>query len=166
MRKRTNDDSNQPALLCSLLRVLVVLGFSKCAQRRFRSDCANAQADLNLCFAHASDVTFSDDEVLKIPAYFLKIPAYLNLPCYCPVRKSGRRVVFYDAFVLRAVAVASEIETVKTERFALFSAATDGTKSTGICGKRCVNDTFLCEISNEYDIVKSFSTRVTPAERL
>ena len=159
MRKRTNDDSNQPALLRSLLRVFVVLGYSNCAQGRFRSDCANAQADLNLCFAHASDVTFSDDEVLKIPAY-------LNPACYCPVRKSGRRVVFYDAFVLQAIAVTSEIETVKTERFALFPAATDGAKSTGICGKRCVNDTFLCKISNEYDIVKSFSTRVTPAERL
>ena len=50
-----NEDSNQPARLRSLIRVFVVrmkklgtLGHPKCAQRRFWSDCANAQADLNL----------------------------------------------------------------------------------------------------------------------
>ena len=48
-------DSNPPAYPRSLIRVFVVhtkklciLGYPKCAQWRFWSDCANAQADLNL----------------------------------------------------------------------------------------------------------------------
>ena len=50
-----NEDSNQPACLRNLIRVFVVrmkelciLGYPKCTQWRFLSDCANAQADLNL----------------------------------------------------------------------------------------------------------------------
>ena len=37
-----------------------ISGFTKYAQRRFRSDCANAQSDLNLRWEHMSEVTFSD----------------------------------------------------------------------------------------------------------
>ena len=62
-----NEDSDQPARPRSLIRVFVgrmkklcTLGYPKCAQRRFWSDCANAQADLNLRWAHMSDGTFSD----------------------------------------------------------------------------------------------------------
>ena len=54
------------ALPRSLIRVFVVhikkycmLGFSKCTQRRFLSDCANGQTDLNLYWAHMSDDTCS-----------------------------------------------------------------------------------------------------------
>ena len=60
-----NEDSNQPAHPRSLIRVSVVrmktpsiLGYPKCAQSRFCSDCAIAQADLNLRYAHMSEVTF------------------------------------------------------------------------------------------------------------
>ena len=62
-----NEDSNQPAHPRSLIRVFVVhkkilwiLGYPKRAQRRFWSDCANAQADLNLRWAHMCECTFSD----------------------------------------------------------------------------------------------------------
>ena len=61
------EDSNQPAHPRSLIRAFVVrmkklciLGYPKSAQRRFRSDCANAQSDLNLRWAHVSEGTFSD----------------------------------------------------------------------------------------------------------
>ena len=37
---------------------LCILGYTKCALWRFWSDCANAQADLNLRWAHMSDGTF------------------------------------------------------------------------------------------------------------
>ena len=72
VRKRTfwhapSEDSNQPAHPHSLLRVFVVcmkklciLGYPKCAQWRFRSDCTNAQSDLNLRWAHMSESRFSD----------------------------------------------------------------------------------------------------------
>ena len=37
-----------------------ILGYPKCAEGRFRSDCANAQADLNLRWEHMSEGTFTD----------------------------------------------------------------------------------------------------------
>ena len=59
-----NEGSNQSAHPHSLNRVIVVrmkilcnLGYPKCAQWRFRSDCANAQADLNLQWAQISGGT-------------------------------------------------------------------------------------------------------------
>ena len=62
-----NEDSDQLAHSRSLIRVFVVrmkkvwiLGYPKCAQWRFWSDCANAQADLNLRWAHMSKGTFYD----------------------------------------------------------------------------------------------------------
>ena len=61
-----NRDSNQPAHPRSLSRVFVsrmkklcILGYPKIAQGRFWSDCANAQADLNLRWAHMFPGTFS-----------------------------------------------------------------------------------------------------------
>ena len=63
----SNEDSNQPAHPRSLIRVFIVrmrklfiLGYPKWAQWRIRSDCVNAQADLNLRLAHISEVMFSD----------------------------------------------------------------------------------------------------------
>ena len=60
-------DSNKPAHLRCLTRVFIVrlmklciLGYPKYAQQRFWSDCANAQADLNLRWSHMSEGTFSD----------------------------------------------------------------------------------------------------------
>ena len=58
-----NKDSNQSVhqrSLITVLKKLCILGYAKCAQRRFRSACANAQADLNLRWAHMSEDTFSD----------------------------------------------------------------------------------------------------------
>ena len=66
---RPNEDSNEPANACSLISVFIVrikklciLGYPKCVQWRFWSDCANAQADLNLRWAHMSEAegTYSD----------------------------------------------------------------------------------------------------------
>ena len=50
-------DSNQPAHM----KKLCILGYPKYARWRFCSDGMNAQADLNLCSAHMSHGTFSDD---------------------------------------------------------------------------------------------------------
>ena len=69
------EDSNQHAHPHSLIRNFVVrmvkhctLGYPKCAQRRFWSVCANAQADLNLRWAQISEGTFSDVAALsKLP---------------------------------------------------------------------------------------------------
>ena len=61
-----NGDSDQTAHPRSLIRVSVVRmkklhhGYQKCAQRRFRSDCANTQSDLNLRWAHTYEGTFPD----------------------------------------------------------------------------------------------------------
>ena len=46
-----------------------ILGYPNCAQWRFWSDCANAQADLNLRWAHMSEVRFL---ILRL-RYFLKM---------------------------------------------------------------------------------------------
>ena len=40
------------------MKKLCILGYPKCAQWRFWSDCANAQADLNLRWAHISKLRF------------------------------------------------------------------------------------------------------------
>ena len=61
LKHAPNEDSNQPAIPDSLIFVVrmktfCILGYAKCAQWRFWSDCANAQADLNLCWAQLSDV--------------------------------------------------------------------------------------------------------------
>ena len=42
------------------MKKLWILGYAKCAQGRFRSDCTNAQADLNLHRAHMFEGMFSD----------------------------------------------------------------------------------------------------------
>ena len=56
-----NKDSNQPVHPRSLISVFVIcmkklciFGYPKCAKWRFWSDCANAQADQNLCWLHFS----------------------------------------------------------------------------------------------------------------
>ena len=40
------------------MKKLCIPGYLKCAEQRFRSDCANAQSDLNLCWAQMSEGTF------------------------------------------------------------------------------------------------------------
>ena len=45
-----NEYSNSPALV--RMKKLRILGYPKCAQWRLRSDCPNAQSDLNLRLAH------------------------------------------------------------------------------------------------------------------
>ena len=54
------------------MKKLFILGYPKCAQRRFWSDCANAQADLILGWTHISERTFSD----------IAIPFMLLLYCF------------------------------------------------------------------------------------
>ena len=86
-----NEDSNQPAHPRSLIRVfavrmtkLCILGYPTCAKWRFWSACANAQADLNLHWAHLSKGTFSDVAVhmskwVTCPSNFLpKTRCYLE----------------------------------------------------------------------------------------
>ena len=67
MQFAPNEDSNQSSHPCSLIKVpvvrvkkLYIFGYPKCAQWIFRSDCANAQADLNLRWSYMSDGTLSD----------------------------------------------------------------------------------------------------------
>ena len=57
-----NENSYQPALLCSLIKVFVVriLAYPKCAQWGFWSDCVDAQADLILCWVYMSENIFCD----------------------------------------------------------------------------------------------------------
>ena len=43
-----------------------ILGYPKCAQWRFWSDCTNVQGDLNLCWVHVSEGVFSE-----VAAHFL-----------------------------------------------------------------------------------------------
>ena len=63
----SKQDANMPAHPRSLIRVFVVhlknsciFGYSNFARKRFWSDCENAQADLNIRWAHMSEGTFSD----------------------------------------------------------------------------------------------------------
>ena len=60
-------EHHKPAHSCSRIRVYIVhmkklctLGYPKCTQWRFWSDCTNAQADLNLHWAHMTEGTLSD----------------------------------------------------------------------------------------------------------
>ena len=46
------------------MKKLCILDYPKCVKWRFWSDCANAQADLNLRWAQMLDSTFSDDAVM------------------------------------------------------------------------------------------------------
>ena len=50
--------STQSVHFVICMKKLCILGYLNCAQWRFWSDCANAQADLNLRWAHMSDVWF------------------------------------------------------------------------------------------------------------
>ena len=63
-----NRGSNQPAHPRRLIRIFVVHTKKLCKrdQWRFWSDCANAQSDLNLRWAHVSKSTFSDVATLMI----------------------------------------------------------------------------------------------------
>ena len=61
-----SDDPYQPALSLSLIRIFTGLFLeiqgckvSSCGQRRLRSDCADAQADLSLRWRHMSEDTVS-----------------------------------------------------------------------------------------------------------
>ena len=56
-----NKNSNLPLRnLIRAMKNLCILGYPDRAQRRFRSACANAQADLNLRWVHIFDGTISD----------------------------------------------------------------------------------------------------------
>ena len=64
----SSNDSDQPLYSRCLIRVFVVrmkklciLGYPKCAQCIFWLDCANAKADLNIRWAHMSEITFCFD---------------------------------------------------------------------------------------------------------
>ena len=91
------EDTNQPAHPCCLIRIFVVsmeklgiLGYPKYALWRFWSDRVNAQADLNLRWAHMFEGTFSDvavylclpDKYMLVFMHFwcLRNNEYLRLP--------------------------------------------------------------------------------------
>ena len=82
----SNEDSHQLAHLCSPIFVpmkkLCILGYLKCAQWRFWSDCTNVQADLNLHWAQMSKGTFSGIAV-QIWIYFIftKADIYKHTEC-------------------------------------------------------------------------------------
>ena len=66
-----SEDSDQTAHSRSLIRIFTgrILDsegckVSSCCQRRLWSDCADAQADLILCWAHMAEGTFSHNEAL------------------------------------------------------------------------------------------------------
>ena len=89
----SNEDSNQPVHPCRLASSLsheetVHSWLAKWAQWRFWSDSANAQADLNLRWAHTSENTFSDivahiftiKRTQKVHTYVFGINHYENTP--------------------------------------------------------------------------------------
>ena len=95
----SNEDSDQPAHPRSLIWVfalriekLCILGYLKCAQRRFWSDCANAQADLNLRWAHMPEGPFSD-VTAGTTCIKLRIDRVLRT-VVCTVRKDCLRIDF------------------------------------------------------------------------
>ena len=88
-----NLDSNQPAHSRCLIRVFVVcmkklciLVCLKCAQWRFWSDCTNAQADLNPCWAHMLGGIVSDVSTQQSCAFSDKAKTtnthHENMPIY------------------------------------------------------------------------------------
>ena len=48
------------SILSACMKKLCILGYQKCSQWRFGSDCAKAQADLNLYWEHMSEGMLSD----------------------------------------------------------------------------------------------------------
>ena len=95
-----NEDSNQPAHPRSLIRVFVIrmkirctFGYPKCAQWKFWSACANAQADLNFRWAHMSEGTFS---YLAAPKRML-----LHLPTITVVIRNIRTPLLLIVLVLK-----------------------------------------------------------------
>ena len=71
------EDSDQPAHLRSLIKIFAVrildgqeCKVSSCGQRRLKSDCADAQSDLNLRWAHISEsISFLSLQVTKFIEY-------------------------------------------------------------------------------------------------
>ena len=53
------------------MKTLCIIGYPQAAQWRFWSDCADAQADLNLRLAHMSDGTFYDAVVQLIVHFWM-----------------------------------------------------------------------------------------------
>ena len=73
------EDSNQSAHLRSLIKAfavrimtLCIIGYLKCGQWRFWSDCADAQFDLNRHWAHMLKGTFSHVVVHVSLAYYIR----------------------------------------------------------------------------------------------
>ena len=91
-----NEEWDQPAHPRSQIRVFVgsmkklcILGYPKCAQRRFWSDCANAQSDLNLRWAH---ISAQIDHTLEIGYPLLLTNKNLvHVMKKAPCRRSGHR---------------------------------------------------------------------------
>ena len=75
-----NEDSDQPARMRRLIWAFVVRmekfcmpGYPKCTQWRFWSDCANAQAELNVRWTHISDGKLSFNVMAHFIILFQKI---------------------------------------------------------------------------------------------
>ena len=94
LRCAPSEYSDQPAHSRSLIRIFTGRIFnsqgckvSSCEQRRLRSDCADAQADLSLRWAHTSDGTFSRfanhiyADIMNEDFYCLSMHAHIIL---CP----------------------------------------------------------------------------------
>ena len=126
-----NEDSDQTAHPRSLIRVSVVrmkklclFGYPKCAQWRFWSDCANAQADLNLLWVHMSEdmlffffsrcgskVPYSELHALKFTSAYaqLVIMVYRSYKghTFCSVHVLQRLFVFCFVFFFNLPALAN-----------------------------------------------------------
>ena len=64
------------------MKKLYILGCPKCAQRRFGSDCANAQSDPNLRRAHISEGSFSH----VAPVLILRTKLCIWKCCLCKLK--------------------------------------------------------------------------------
>ena len=85
--------------LCSLIKIFIVfivqmkkfciLGYPKCAQWRFWSDCLNAHADLNLCWACMSEGKFTDNAAHVFWALLHVNTENLKITIWCAAHKKG-----------------------------------------------------------------------------
>ena len=83
-----SEDSDQPAHPRSLIRIftgriLERQGYNVCSceQRRLRSDCADAQADLSLRWLHVSEGTFSHFAAQILVEIDMLCPSEIIYPC-------------------------------------------------------------------------------------
>ena len=101
----------------SILKKLWILGYPKGAQWRFWSDCANAQSDLNLRWAHMSTGTFSNVPThIHITKYITCLTLNNSAKCKCTMETVGTKSCQHFFFLGRLTLWANSAD----DRFVTF----------------------------------------------